>query len=55
MPNYLYLVENAAGRRMTVSLAENMKLLNVRLTPGDEVMIEISGYNTNRGRILKKN
>lgn len=54
LPNKLFRVEMENGKKVIAHMAEQMRVVSVRLTPGDEVTVEVSDLNDNRARITAK-
>ena len=54
MPNALYEVETMSGASIVAHVGEKMKMFNIRLIPGDLVTVELSQFNSNKGRITAK-
>jgi translation initiation factor IF-1 len=53
LPNALYRVEIEPSReRLTAHVASGGALL--RLLPGEDVLVEITPYDTTRGRIVRR-
>lgn len=47
--NFYVLLEN--GHKIEAHVSGKMRLNNIRISPGDKVMIELSPYDLTRGRI----
>lgn len=54
LPNTMFKVELTDGRVVLVTLKGTMRKNYVRIFPGDRVVIEISQYDVDRGRIIAK-
>jgi len=54
LPNQIFEVELADGRRIRAHLAPEMKMKYTRLLPGEAVKIELSDFDAGRGRILAR-
>jgi translation initiation factor IF-1 len=54
LPRGLYAVRSDDGRRFTASLPIKSKHAIVSLLRGDRVMVEVSGSDTTRARIVRK-
>jgi translation initiation factor IF-1 len=54
LPNQIFELEIAGGRRIKAHLAEEMKLRFTRLLPGEAVRVEISPFDPGRGRIVQR-
>lgn len=52
LPNQMFEVELAGGRKIKAHLGSEMKLGYTRLLPGQSVRVEISPYDEGRGRII---
>ena len=52
LPNSLFGVEIPGGRRVLAHISGKMRLLFIRILPGDKVMLEISPYDLSKGRII---
>ncbi len=52
LPNTVFIVELGDGRRVTAHLSGKMRKHNIRILPGDRVMVELTPYDLSRGRIV---
>ena len=52
LPNTVFVVELADGRRVTAHISGKMRKHNIRILPGDRVTVELSPYDLSRGRIV---
>ena len=51
LPNQLFELELASGRKIRAHLATEMKMKYTRLLTGEAVRVEISTFDPGRGRI----
>ena len=51
LPNAMFWVELPNGHRVLAHISGKMRLHYIRILPGDRVLIELSPYDLNRGRI----
>ena len=51
LPNTMFQVDLPNGHRVHAHLSGKMRLHFIRILPGDKVMIELSPYDLNQGRI----
>ena len=51
LPNTVFQVDLPNGHRVHAHLSGKMRLHFIRILPGDKVMIELSPYDLNQGRI----
>ena len=51
--NFYVQLEN--GHKIEAHVSGKMRLNNIRISPGDKVMIELSPYDLTRGRITYRN
>ncbi|HEY5791788.1 MAG TPA: translation initiation factor IF-1 [Chthoniobacterales bacterium] len=51
LPNTMFRVELANGRRVLAHISGKMRMHFIRLLPGDKVMVEMSPYDLTKGRI----
>jgi translation initiation factor IF-1 len=54
LPELTFRVELEDGRTVLAYLSGKMRLNFIKVIPGDEVMIELSPYDKNKGRIVKR-
>jgi translation initiation factor IF-1 len=54
LPELTFKVELENGRTVLAYVSGKMRLNFIKVIPGDEVMIEISPYDKNKGRIVKR-
>lgn len=52
LPNTTFKVKLEDGREILAHLAGKMRLYRIKVMPGDRVKMEMSPYDTNRGRII---
>ena len=53
-PDTTFRVECDNGHELTAYLAGKMRRYYIRVLPGDHVLVEISPYDLQRGRITKR-
>ena len=51
LPNGMFRVELANGHRVLAHISGKIRLHYIKILPGDRVLIELSPYDLNRGRI----
>lgn len=51
LPNAMFRVELANGHMVLAHISGKMRVHYIRILPGDKVLIELSPYDLNRGRI----
>lgn len=51
LPNAMFTVEMENGHRVLAHISGKMRMNFIRILPGDRVMVELSPYDLNRGRI----
>ncbi len=51
LPNAMFRVELANGHRVLAHVSGKIRLHYIRILPGDKVLVELSPYDLNRGRI----
>ncbi len=51
LPNTQFRVTLEDGREILAHLAGKMRLYRIRVMPGDKVKVEMSPYDTDKGRI----
>ena len=54
LPNDLYRIEIAGGRRVLAHVVGKMRMNFVRILPGDRVIVEMSPLDRGRGRIVDR-
>jgi len=54
LPELTFKVELEDGRSVLAYVSGKMRLNFIKVIPGDEVMIELSPYDKNKGRIIKR-
>jgi len=52
LPNTFFRVRLDEGREILASLAGKLRRYRIRVLPGDRVRVEITPYDTDRGRIV---
>jgi translation initiation factor IF-1 len=55
LPNAMFNVELENGHRVLAHVSGKMRMHFIRILPGDTVMVEMSPYDLNRGRIVLRN
>jgi translation initiation factor IF-1 len=51
LPNAMFRVELANGHKVLAPISGKMRMHYIRILPGDRVVVELSPYDLNRGRI----
>ena len=51
LPNATFRVELATGHKVLAHVSGRIRLHFIRILPGDRVLVELSPYDLNRGRI----
>jgi translation initiation factor IF-1 len=54
MPNALFRVRLEDGRNVSAGASTELRHVVVRLIAGSKVLVELSSYDPNRGKIIKK-
>ncbi len=54
IPRALYAVRLEDGRLIRATLSTAAKRVTVKVLPGDRVLLEVSDFDTSRGRIKAK-
>lgn len=52
LPNAMFKVELENGHKVLAHISGKMRMNFIRILPGDKVMVELSPYDLNRGRII---
>jgi translation initiation factor IF-1 len=55
LPNAMFRVELENGHKVLAHVSGKMRMNFIRILPGDEVIVEMSPYDLNRGRIVLRN
>lgn len=55
LPNAMFRVELENGHKILAHVSGKMRMNFIRILPGDVVMVEMSPYDLNRGRIVLRN
>ena len=55
LPNAMFRVELENGHKILAHVSGKMRMNFIRILPGDTVIIEMSPYDLNRGRIVLRN
>ena len=51
LPNALFKVELANGHQVLAHISGKMRMNYIRVLPGDRVLVELTPYDLNRGRL----
>ena len=51
LPNAVFRVELANGHQVLAHISGKMRMHFIRVLPGDRVLVELSPYDLNRGRV----
>jgi len=52
LPNAMFKVELENGHKILAHVSGKMRMHYIRILPGDTVIVEMSPYDLNRGRIV---
>jgi len=52
LPNAVFKVELENGHKIIAHVSGKMRMHFIRILPGDTVVVEMSPYDLNRGRIV---
>lgn len=52
LPNAMFRVELDNGHKILAHVSGKMRMHFIRILPGDTVIVEMSPYDLNRGRIV---
>lgn len=55
LPNAVFRVELENGHQIQAHVSGKMRMHFIRILPGDQVTVEMSPYDLNRGRIVLRN
>ncbi|HUP28404.1 MAG TPA: translation initiation factor IF-1 [Chloroflexia bacterium] len=53
-PNGTWVVHLDSGHMVTAHLSDKLRMMPIRIIPGDRVAIELSPYDLTRGRIVQR-
>jgi translation initiation factor IF-1 len=51
LPNTMFRVELANGHQVLAHISGKMRKHYIKILPGDRVLVELSPYDLNRGRV----
>ena len=51
LPNAMFRVELPNGHRILAHISGKIRVHYIKIVPGDKVLVELSPYDLNRGRI----
>jgi translation initiation factor IF-1 len=54
LPSAVFRVQLDSGQVILGHLAGKMRIYKIRILPGDRVIIEVTPYDLNRGRIIRR-
>jgi translation initiation factor IF-1 len=54
LPNAVFRVELDSGQVVLGHLAGKMRIHKIRVLPGDKVLIQLTPYDLNKGRITRR-
>ncbi len=52
LPNAMFRIELENGHKVLAHVSGKMRMHFIRILPGDSVVVEMSPYDLNRGRIV---
>jgi translation initiation factor IF-1 len=52
LPSLLFKVKLDSGKEILAHLGGKLKLHRIKVLPGDKVLVELTPYDENRGRIV---
>ena len=52
LPNAMFRVELPNGHKVLAHISGKMRMHYIKILPGDKVIVELSPYDLNRGRIV---
>jgi translation initiation factor IF-1 len=52
LPNAMFRVEIENGHRILAHISGKLRMNFIRIIPGDKVLVEMSPYDMNKGRIV---
>lgn len=54
LPNAMFKVKLESGHIVLAHVSGKMRMYFIRIVPGDKVTVELSPYDLDRGRIIKR-
>ena len=51
MPNAMFQVEIPGGHKILAHISGKLRMIYIRILPGDKVTVEMSAYDLTKGRI----
>lgn len=54
LPNAMFRVELESGHKVLAHISGKMRMNYIRILPGDMVKLEVSPYDLNQGRIVRR-
>jgi len=54
LPNAMFKVRLENGHVVLAHVSGKMRMYFIRIVPGDKVTVELSPYDLNRGRVIKR-
>ncbi len=54
LPNAMFRVKLESGHIVLAHVSGKMRMYFIRIVPGDKVTVELSPYDLDRGRIIKR-
>jgi translation initiation factor IF-1 len=54
LPELTFKVELENGKTVLAYVSGKMRINFIKVIPGDEVLVELSPYDKNKGRIIKR-
>jgi translation initiation factor IF-1 len=54
LPNAMFRVELENGHKVLAHVSGKIRMNFIRILPGDKVIVELSPYDLNRGRITRR-
>ena len=55
LPNTMFRVQTEEGAEILAHLSGKMRMYYIKVLPGDSVTLELSPYNMEKGRIVRRN
>jgi translation initiation factor IF-1 len=52
LPNTKFKVKFATGHNLVAHISGKMRMNFIKILPGDKVLVEVSRYDLNKGRII---